>query len=140
MYIKFLANRIKSVQCFVKNFVVLTKQRANVDARVLSRRLFLLGQNAGVSTWHNNNNNNYNNNNLASDEICVRSFSLGRILNTRLPSVRESLRKEIPLLRVSLWGEISFFASSLCNTISLCREITSQYDFLTSIDHIRKSE
>ena len=33
-------------------------------------------------------------------------FSLGRILDIRLPSVRESLTKGIPLLRVSHWDMV----------------------------------
>ena len=66
------------------------------------------------------------------DSLC----SLGRILNIRFPSVRESLRKEILLLRVFHWGEISFFEVLCVRRLSPCRDITSQHDFLRNDDHI----
>ena len=36
-------------------------------------------------------------------------YSLGQILNIRLPSFSEFLRKRILLLRTFHWGQISFF-------------------------------
>ena len=59
-----------------------------------------------------------------SDHVVgFESDSLGRILNIRLPSVRKSLGHLIGV-------------RSLCNAISLGRNITSLDDFLSNIDHI----
>ena len=68
-------------------------------------------------------------------QVLTASHIQSRILNVRFPSVRESLKKGDPVTHtISHWGEISFFLI-LRVARSHPVEITSQHDFLNSIDY-----